>query len=138
MGITLSIKKALQVKSQKQIEKSADDHPVEKSRKSKRDVNNGDNPITYRKLFWLFLIGSVIGVMLEGLFCLISKGAWETHVVSVYLPLNPLYGTGAVLLYVGAVRLRKKNIWCRVLYMTLGATALELICGLLLRYGLGM
>ena len=40
--------------------------------------------------------------------------------------------------YVGAVRLQKKNIWCRVLYMTLGATVLELICGLLLRYGLGM
>lgn len=138
MGITLSIKKALQVKSQKQSEKSAADQPAEKSHRSKRGINNEDNPITYCKLFWLFLIGSVIGVMLEGLFCLISKGAWETHVVSVYLPLNPLYGTGAVLFYVGAVRLQKKNIWCRVLYMTLGATALELICGLLLRYGLGM
>ena len=67
------------------------------------------NPITYRKLFWLFLIGSVTGVVLEGLFCLVSKGAWETHVVSVYLPLNPLYG-------IGAVKLQKKNIWCRVFY----------------------
>lgn len=132
-SITPKIKKFF-----KQSEISTVKHPVEKSSKSEHVINHEDSPITYRKLFWLFLIGSVIGVLLEGLFCLISKGAWETHVVSVYLPINPLYGAGAVLFYVGAVRLQNKNIWCRVLFMTLSATVLELICGLLIRYALGM
>lgn len=94
--------------------------------------------ITYSKLFWLFLAGSVVGVIMEGTFCLFTKGQWESHVISVCLPFNALYGAGAALFYVGAVKLRKKNIWIRVLYMTVAATVLELLCGLLLKYGLGM
>lgn len=94
--------------------------------------------ITYDKLFWLFLIGSVAGVIIEGVFTLVTKGHWESHVVSVFGAFNILYGFGGVLYYVGAVKLRNKPLYMRVLVMTLAATFLELISGLLLRYGLGM
>lgn len=59
--------------------------------------------ITYDKLFWLFLIGSVAGVIIEGVFTLVTKGHWESHVVSVFGAFNILYGFGGVLYYVGAV-----------------------------------
>lgn len=94
--------------------------------------------ITYSKLFWLFLLGSVAGVIIEGVFCLIKKGHWESHVVSVFGAFNILYGFGAVIYYVGAVKLREKYILVRVLSMTIMATMMELSGGLLLRYGLGM
>ncbi len=95
----------------------------------------------YVKVFdWLqhIFAGSVVGIIMEGTFCLLTKGQWESHVVSVCLPFNALYGAGAALFYVGAVKLRKKNIWIRVPYMTIAATVLELLCGLLLKHGLGM
>lgn len=103
-----------------------------------KDVKNYDYSITFNKLFCLFLIGSVMGVVIEGLFCLITKGKWESHVISAYLPFNALYGMGVVLFYVGAVKLRKRSLWVRVIFMTFAATLLELICGLFLKYGLGM
>ncbi len=99
---------------------------------------NPEKTITYTKLFCLFLAGSVLGVLIEGLFCLISKGHWETHVVSVLAPYNILYGLGAVLFYVGAVKLQYKPLAVQIAIMTSLATVLELVCGLFLRYGLGM
>lgn len=123
IGITLAIKR--------QTERRAE-------RKDAPAASAPEKAITYTKLFWLFLVGSVAGVIIEGLFCLITKGHWETHVVSVLAPYNMLYGLGVVLFYIGAVKLRHKPLAVQILIMTLFATTLELLCGLLLRYGLGM
>ncbi len=100
--------------------------------------NTTDVYITYDKLFWLYLTGCVAGVIIEGVFCLVTKGHWESHVVSVFGAFNVLYGFGAVLLYAGAVKLKDKNIFVRVVLLTMTATILEFFSGLLLKYGLGM
>ena len=94
--------------------------------------------VTYAKLFWLFIAGGVAGVIIEGLFCLIAKGHWETHVVSVLVPYNLLYAVGVVLFYIGAVVMKRRPLAVQIAVMTALATVLELLCGLLLRYGLGM
>lgn len=94
--------------------------------------------ITFNNLFILFLFGSVLGVLIEGSYCLIKKGHWESHVVSMIFILNILYGLGAVLFYVGSVKLQKKKLLTKVLIMTVLVTILELLCGLLLREVLGM
>lgn len=101
-------------------------------------VQINSSKITYDKLFWLFLIGSILGVIIEGLFCLIKKGHWESHVVTIWGSFNILYGAGAVLFYAAASVLRKRSIVIKVVIMTIVATILELICGLILKYGLGM
>lgn len=124
IGITLSIKRWKERRTNKQ----QDTPKIAKPEKS----------ITYTKLFWLFLAGSIAGVLIEGTFCLLSKGHWETHVVSVFAPYNILYGLGAVLFYVGAIKLQNKPLPVQIFIMTVLATTLELLCGLLLRYGLGM
>lgn len=46
--------------------------------------NTVTKPIAYENMFWLFMIGSVLGVILEGIWCLIRTGHWETHVVSMW------------------------------------------------------
>lgn len=61
--------------------------------------NTMTKPITYENMFWLFMIGSVLGVILEGIWCLIRAGHWETHVVSMWGPFCIIYGFGAVGLY---------------------------------------
>ena len=123
IGITLSIKRRAEHRT-----KTENVSAVPKPEKA----------ITCTKLFWLFLVGSVAGVIIEGLFCLIVKGHWETHVVSVLAPYNILYGLGVVLFYIGAVKLQHRPLAVQIVIMTAFATALELLCGLLLRYGLGM
>lgn len=94
--------------------------------------------ITYDKLFLLFMIGSLLGVIIEGCYCLFKKGHWESHVVSVLGHFNILYGSGAVLFFAGAAILKKKNIVLRATILMLIATVLEFIVGLMLKYGLGM
>lgn len=32
--------------------------------------------ITYPNMFWLFIVGSIIGVVLEGIWCLVKNGQW--------------------------------------------------------------
>lgn len=106
--------------------------------KIKNKLRNDENEINYDRLLMLFMAGCILGVLLEGIFCIITKGHWESHVVSVIGAFNILYGTGAVLFYVGAVMLKSKPMLFKVAVMAVSATALELTGGLLLRYGLGM
>ncbi|MBR2590866.1 MAG: putative ABC transporter permease [Clostridia bacterium] len=94
--------------------------------------------ITYDKLFWLFMAGSVTGVLIEGLFCLILRGEWESHVVTVVGPFNALYGAGAMLFFSVAALLKNKNIILKAAVIAVIATVLELLCGILLADGLGM
>lgn len=104
----------------------------------RKESKTKNSEITYDKLLFLFVFGCVIGVLMEGTFCLITKGHWESHVVSVFGAFNILYGAGMVLFYVGAVKLKKFSLLKRVIIMTLTATFLELMAGLFLRNVLGM
>ncbi len=104
----------------------------------KKDAVPQEENVGYDGLFWLFMIGCVLGVLVEGIFCLVAHGHWESHVVSVFGYFNILYGVGAVVMYAGAGILKSKNIAFRVTVITLVLTVLELIAGLLLRDGLGM
>jgi len=94
--------------------------------------------IIYQKLFWLFLFGSLAGVLLEGIFCLAKYGHWETHVTSMWGYYNILYGVGAVLFYVSTVLLWNKNAIWRFVFIAITADILELFAGLLLEFGLKM
>ena len=111
---------------------------LKESTKSSVSKADSGGEIKYGDLLCLFLFGSISGVIIEGVFCLMTKGVWESHVVSVWGWFNVLYGFGAVGLYAGAIKLREKSLLARIAVMTGIATALELICGLILRFGLGM
>lgn len=115
--------------------------PVLIEKKIKRNGTNNEpdeNGLSYVRLFLLFMFGCVAGVLLEGFYCLATKGRWESHVVSVWGPFNILYGAGAVAFYVGADKLQDQRLVVRVIIMTLAATILELLCGFVLKYALGM
>ena len=61
----------------------------------KKEVEKREK-ISYQVIFWLFVIGSLAGVVLEGIWCLLKYGHWETHVVTVWEPLCIIYGFGLV------------------------------------------
>lgn len=94
--------------------------------------------LTYFKMFWLFIFGSLAGVLLEGLWCFVRYGRWETHVVTVFEPLCVLYGFGMVGCYIGTAVLSKKKLPFRFLAFVLTGSLIEIICGAILEYGLHM
>ncbi|MFR1518689.1 MAG: putative ABC transporter permease [Clostridia bacterium] len=94
--------------------------------------------IIYADLFWLFIAGSLLGVLIEGVFCVFRYGHWETHTVAVWGPFCIIYGIGAVVLYIGAVLLEGKSYILQFVIFTFAATVIEYLCGALLKYGLHM
>ncbi len=58
------------------------------------------------KLFWIFLFGSVLGVVVETLWCLVSRHHYENRTGLLYGPFSPVYGIGAVALAVGLYPVR--------------------------------
>lgn len=97
-----------------------------------------DVEVTFFKLFWLFIAGSLLGVIFEGIFCVFVHGGWETHVVSVWGPFCILYGFGMAGYYLLYALLHKKSIGIQFLYYSLVGFTLEVVSGALLEYGLHM
>lgn len=51
-------------------------------------------------LFWLFILGSVIGYIYEMIVVLFQKGFFESRQGLVYGPFTPVYGIGMIVYYV--------------------------------------
>ena len=66
------------------------------------DTERTPRTITYSSLFWLFMLGSIIGFILEGLWSILCGRGWENHSATVWGPFCIVYGLGAVALYVAA------------------------------------
>ena len=52
------------------------------------------------KLFWIFIIASIIGCIVETIVCIVQKGHFEIRQGVIYGPFIPVYGAGAVLFYI--------------------------------------
>lgn len=73
------------------------------------EKEQGKKRIAYAELVWLYVAGSLLGTVFEGLHSLLRRGAWESHVVSLTLPLCALYGLGAVGCYLCHLFLPRRN-----------------------------
>lgn len=75
--------------------------------------NKEDKPfafgLNFTKLFWLFIIGSFFGTILETCWAFAEYGHFEYRVGLVYGPFIPIYGGGAVLITLGLYKLYKAS-----------------------------
>lgn len=51
------------------------------------------------KLFWIFMVASIIGCIVETIVCIVQKGHFEIRQGVIYGPFIPVYGAGAVFFY---------------------------------------
>lgn len=76
-------------------------------------MNKEDRPFAYglslSKLFWLFLIGSFCGTLLETVWAFFVEGHFEMRVGVVMGPFIPVYGGGAVAITLCLYKLYNKN-----------------------------
>ena len=94
--------------------------------------------ITYTKLFWIYILASVFGVLSEAVYCLVQHGYWEIHVVSMIGPFCILYGIGAVVFYVCYAFTCNKHLVIQYFTYAFAGTIVELLAGLLLEFWLHM
>lgn len=91
-----------------------------------------DQPFAYglcfSKLFWLFVIGSFFGTVLETFYALIFEGHFEVRVGMVTGPFIPVYGGGAVLITLCLYKLYKINSFIVFLASAFIGAAFEFFC----------
>lgn len=83
--------------------------------------------VSYCSLCWLFMIGSVVGFVIEGLWCVINQGVWENHSATVWGPFCIIYGIGATVVYLISTILKEKNAWVQFLLFSLSGTIVEYV-----------
>ena len=102
---------------QKQLANLREYHNMVRKRNSevyeKTIEEKADRPFAYglsfSKLFWLFVIGSFFGTVLETFWALFAEGHFEMRVGWVFGPLIPVYGGGAVAITLCLYKLHSKN-----------------------------
>ncbi|QQO09273.1 putative ABC transporter permease [Breznakiella homolactica] len=80
------------------------------------------------KLFWVFLVGGVIGYVVETLFALVTRGVLESRQGVIYGPFNQVYGIGAVIMVVALMPLARKRDSVIFLGAALIGGAFEWVC----------
>lgn len=94
--------------------------------------------LVYQEVFWLFMVGSILGVVVEGCWCRFRHGRWRTHVVSLWGPFNIVYGIGIAVFYIGDSLLYQETWLVRVAVLALAGSLVEYLCGLVIRLGIRM
>ena len=81
----------------------------------------------FYKCFWIFLIGSFYGFVVETIFCLAKNGYLAYRSNILFTPLNTVYGLGALLLYICLYKI-KNNIPLLFVVGTVAGTVVEYLC----------
>lgn len=85
--------------------------------------------LKYSDLFWIFILGSLLGFVLEGVWHLLRKGSWANRTGTVWGPFCVIYGFGAVVLYILACFLKTDNVIIIFLLSAVAGSLAELLAG---------
>ena len=98
----------------------------------KKIENKEDRPFAYglcvSKLFWLFLIASFFGTVLETFWAVFIDGHFEVRVGMVTGPFIPVYGGGAVAITLCLYKLHKMNNFIVFAVAGIIGAAFEFLC----------
>lgn len=86
----------------------------------------------FTEALWIFIIGCLIGALVECIFCIVIHGKMELRQGTIYGPFNLVYGFGALVMTFTAVPAYKRHgILAAFLVSALSGGALEYLCSLL-------
>lgn len=74
---------------------------IKEIEKKEKEAVHFARGLNFYKLFWIFFIGCILGVIIETIWCLCTTYKLESRVGMVYGPFNPVYGVGALAMALG-------------------------------------
>ena len=82
---------------------------------------------TLVKCYWIFLVGSFIGCLIEELWCFVKNKCFQIRSSLVHLPLIPIYGLASLFIVMIADKVGY-NLWKVFVIGALVATLVEYVC----------
>lgn len=86
-----------------------------------------EEKITIHQLFWYFLIFSIIGIIVETVYCYITTGVLESRKGLIWGPFCPVYGVSAAILILCLNKYKNKNIFVLFTYGVIAGSLAEYI-----------
>lgn len=80
------------------------------------------------KIFWIFIIGSLLGYIYEIIITYFKLGHFENRQGLIYGPLIPVYGIGGIVYYIVLKKFKIQKVWQVFLISMFLGGATEYIC----------
>jgi uncharacterized membrane protein len=80
------------------------------------------------KVFWIFLLGSVFGFIVETIWCVYRHGRIEFRSSMVFGPFTVIYGFGALVMYLGMSYLKRNSFLEMIIFGAIAGTLVEFVC----------
>ena len=93
---------------------------------------------TIHQIFWYFLIFSIIGIIIETLYCYITAGTIESRKGLIWGPFCPVYGISAAVLILVLYKYQNKNIVSLFFYGIIVGSVAEYLISYILETIYGM
>jgi uncharacterized membrane protein len=91
----------------------------------------------FYKMFWVFFLSSIMGCVLETVYCFVRFGHWESRAGVLYGPFSQIYGLAAVLMILVLHRINvKRELYLFIACCIVGAS-FEFIANLLQEMAFG-
>ncbi len=89
-----------------------------------------EKPMSFPTLLWLFIAGSLLGFVMEGVWHFLRTGEWGFRVATLWGPFCIIYGAGAVVMYLIALLVEGKRLLRQFLAFALAGSAVEYLSSL--------
>ncbi|MDL2273597.1 hypothetical protein LJC34_03510 [Oscillospiraceae bacterium OttesenSCG-928-G22] len=117
-------------KARKKAEKEARAQKERDQKAAKTAENTFAYGIGFYKLFWVFVAGSVIGYVVETIFCFLTLGRIESRQGMLYGPFSQIYGFGAVLMLIALHWFSRRSKTAVFIGSALIGGGFEIVCSL--------
>lgn len=91
---------------------------------------NAKSSFSIYEALWLFITGSVVGFIVEIIWCVIRTGRLENRASMIFGPFTAIYGIGAMILYLISIYAKNKNLFQIFALGAAGLTTMEYFCSL--------
>ena len=81
--------------------------------------------LNFYMLFWVFMIGNLIGFVVEGFECIYRFGEWQNHVGVLWGPFCIIYGFGSVVIYTASHLMKSRPIWLQFIIFAVAGGLVE-------------
>ena len=96
-----------------------------------------EKELSFPVLLWLFVAGSLLGFVMEGVYHFLHHGCWGFRVGTLWGPFCVLYGFGVVVMYLVALGVRHRKPLTQFVLFALTGSAVELLAGVFQKFAFG-